>query len=156
HLTTHDPSSTATPGSSLPSRNSSDAPPPVEMCEKPSSGSPSARTAAAESPPPTTLNAEESTMDCATARVPSANGAISNTPMGPFQKTVRASASTAPYRSAVIGPMSRPSQPSRISAASTVSVSASAANLSAMTTSAGSMILSPDSASSFLQVSIMS
>ena len=50
-------SRTAMPGSSLPSRYSSDAPPPVEMWENPSSGRPSARTAAAESPPPTTLNA---------------------------------------------------------------------------------------------------
>src|SRR5699024_5803552 len=67
------PSSTATPGKSLPSRNSSDAPPPVEMCENPSSGSPSERTAAAESPPPTTLNPSASTMACATPRVPAAN-----------------------------------------------------------------------------------
>ncbi len=43
------------PGKVLPSRYSSDAPPPVEMWEKPSSGNPSCRTAAAESPPPTTL-----------------------------------------------------------------------------------------------------
>ena len=35
------------PGRSLPSRNSSEAPPPVEMWENPSSGRPSARTAAA-------------------------------------------------------------------------------------------------------------
>ena len=46
--------STATPGSVLPSRYSSDAPPPVEMWPNAFSSRPSARTAAAESPPPTT------------------------------------------------------------------------------------------------------
>ena len=52
----HDHASKAViPGSCLPSRYSSDAPPPVEMCEKVDSSSPRARTAAAESPPPTTL-----------------------------------------------------------------------------------------------------
>ena len=89
------------PGSSLPSRYSSDAPPPVEMWENPSSGRPSARTAAAESPPPTTLNAPfavTSTIACATPRVPSANGASSNTPIGPFQNTVFAPASTSRER----------------------------------------------------------
>ncbi len=34
-----------------------EAPPPVEMCEKPSSGKPRLRTAEAESPPPTMVNA---------------------------------------------------------------------------------------------------
>ncbi len=43
------------PGRVLPSRNSSDAPPPVEMCPKADSAKPSWRTAAAESPPPTTV-----------------------------------------------------------------------------------------------------
>ncbi len=45
--------STATPGSSLPSKNSSDAPPPVEMWVI-LSASPCCSTAATESPPPTT------------------------------------------------------------------------------------------------------
>src|SRR5687767_9409868 len=49
-------SSAATPGSSLPSRNSSDAPPPVDTCVMRSS-SPAWATAAAESPPPTTVTA---------------------------------------------------------------------------------------------------
>src|SRR5699024_9185275 len=50
------PSSTARPGRTRPSRNSSEAPPPVEMCPKSSSAKPRARTAAAESPPPTTVS----------------------------------------------------------------------------------------------------
>src|SRR5262249_33226650 len=44
--------SAATPGTSRPSRNSSDAPPPVETCVT-FSAAPAASTAAAESPPPT-------------------------------------------------------------------------------------------------------
>src|SRR6202040_1546367 len=76
---------TSKPGSVLPSRYSSDAPPPVEMCEKPSSDRPSARTAAAESPPPTTEKASEPISACATAFVPPEKASNSNTPIGPFQ-----------------------------------------------------------------------
>src|SRR5258708_40012147 len=42
----------STPGNFFPSRNSREAPPPVEMCEI-LSATPAARTAATESPPPT-------------------------------------------------------------------------------------------------------
>src|SRR5690606_38136743 len=152
----HERSRTSIPGSVLPSRNSSDAPPPVEMCEKDSSARPSWRTAAAEPPPPTTENASDFPIASATPRVPAANGAISNTPIGPFQNTVRASASTWPNAATVCGPTSRPSQDSGIESAATVCVLASAANLSATTTSCGRTSLSPASASSRLQVSIMS
>ena len=58
------------PGSSLPSRYSSEAPPPVEMWPNWSSSKPSWRTAAAESPPPTTVSAPcsvTSTRACASA-----------------------------------------------------------------------------------------
>ena len=48
-------SRTAMPGSSLPSRYSRLAPPPVEMWPNAASSKPSLRTAAAESPPPTTV-----------------------------------------------------------------------------------------------------
>ena len=44
----------------------------------------------------------------ATARVPAAYGASSNTPMGPFQKTVPAVPMTPANRAADSGPMSRP------------------------------------------------
>src|SRR5690606_8354792 len=79
--------SAATPGSSFPSRNSRLAPPPVETCDI-FSASPACCTAAAESPPPMMLKAPDSATARATARVPSAKGAISKTPMGPFHSTV--------------------------------------------------------------------
>src|SRR5262249_30714260 len=81
----HPAGMTATPGSSLPSRNSSAAPPPVDNHETRSS-SPSSRNARAESAPPTTVNAEESATAWATAFVPSAKRGHSKTPIGPFQK----------------------------------------------------------------------
>ena len=76
-------SSAATPGNSLPSRNSSEAPPPVEMWVILSS-SPAWVTAAAESPPPTTVMAplsvarpwraprERAVIECCVSRLPSA------------------------------------------------------------------------------------
>src|SRR5690606_26992768 len=72
--------STSRPGSFLPSRNSRLAPPPVEMCPNRSSAKPSCRTAAAESPPPTTLSPSTSVSASATALVPAANAGNSNTP----------------------------------------------------------------------------
>ena len=53
-----------------------------------------ATSAAAESPPPTTVTAAENAIASATARVPAANGASSNAPIGPFQNTVPALAIT--------------------------------------------------------------
>src|SRR5699024_10389888 len=149
-------SNTATPGNSLPSRNSSEAPPPVEMCENCSSDRPSTRTAAAESPPPTTLNAVESAMAAAVCRVPAANGVISNTPIGPFQNTVRAVASVSENVRTLSGPMSSPIQSLPISSTGTVFVFASAEKTSAATTSPGSTSLSPASRSNRLQVSSIS
>ena len=56
------------PGSLLPSRSSSEAPPPVEMwLNLAATSSPAALTAAALSPPPTTVNAPESAIALATA-----------------------------------------------------------------------------------------
>src|SRR5690242_3549281 len=65
-------SSAARPGSVLPSRYSREAPPPVEMWPNAFSSKPRVRTAAAESPPPTTVKPLESTSAWATALVPSA------------------------------------------------------------------------------------
>src|SRR5690606_23954111 len=104
-----DQPSTSNPGRSLPSRNSRLAPPPVEMCPNASSANPSCRTAAAESPPPTTARPSTSVSAWATARVPAANGSSSKTPIGPFQKTVAESRMAAANASADSGPMSRPS-----------------------------------------------
>ena len=130
------------PGRALPSRYSSEAPPPVEMCPNADSSRPSARTAAAESPPPTTVNPSTLVIASATPRVPAANGASSNTPIGPFQKTVfgpcRAPRRTRPPSR---GPMSRPSRSAGIASTGTASCSASAANCVAATTSTGSTIL---------------
>ena len=83
--------SASTPGSVLPSISSSDAPPPVERWST-LSASPNCASAAAESPPPTTVVAALAATASATARVPAANGASSNAPIGPFQNTVPAPA----------------------------------------------------------------
>src|SRR5690606_24174975 len=56
----------ATPGSTRPSRNSRDAPPPVDTCDT-RSATPAASTAAAVSPPPTIVTAPASVAS-ATAR----------------------------------------------------------------------------------------
>ena len=60
-----------TPGKSFPSRNSSEAPPPVEMCVI-LSPKPRLLTAAAESPPPMIVVASVSAKALATAIVPAA------------------------------------------------------------------------------------
>src|SRR5690242_14363449 len=88
--------SAATPGSSMPARNSSEAPPPVEMCEI-LSATPADLMAFSESPPPTTDTAPDEATALASATVPLSNGGFSNTPMGPFQMTVLAPAMTFAY-----------------------------------------------------------
>src|ERR1700756_570427 len=110
------------------------------MCEQPSSGRPSARTAAAESPPPTTLNAPfavAAAITSATPLVPAANTGNSKTPIGPFQKMVSALDSSLVNRITDPGPMSRPILPSGIASAATTFDGESAANLSATTMSTG-------------------
>ena len=83
-------SSAASPGSVPPSRNSSEAPPPVEMWVMALGACPSA------SPPPPSRRRRRcwsrrlSASASAIAIVPAANGATSKMPIGPFQKTVRA------------------------------------------------------------------
>src|SRR5262249_37273835 len=81
------PSRAAIPGRVLPSRNSSEAPPPVEMWLI-WSATPAWLTAATESPPPTTVIALDAASARAIAIVPSANAGISKMPIGPFHKTV--------------------------------------------------------------------
>ena len=99
-------------------------------------------------------NASESTIACATARVPSAKGAISNTPTGPFQKMVFAALIFSAKISRVLGPMSRPSAsapslPPVRSSMGRISVLASAENASDQTTSTAVMISVPFSGASF-------
>src|SRR3990170_5216788 len=85
----HASASAATPGSSRPSRNSSEAPPPVLTWEN-RSAIPSCSTTAAVSPPPTMVVAPSRLAMTAASRCdPWAKGANSITPMGPFQTTVR-------------------------------------------------------------------
>ena len=98
--------SAATPGSSLPSRSSSEAPPPVEM-KVILSPKPNCFTAVTESPPPMIVTAP---VICATAsaiaRVPFAKGAISKMPTGPFQRMVFALAISSCKSLIVSGPIS--------------------------------------------------
>src|SRR4051812_2918471 len=79
--------SAATPGSVRPPRNSSDAPPPVEMCVI-RSAIPDFFTAEIESPPPMIVVPRTAATARAMALVPVANASISNTPIGPFHTTV--------------------------------------------------------------------
>mmetsp|Transcript_1111 Transcript_1111/g.2263 ORF Transcript_1111/g.2263 Transcript_1111/m.2263 type:complete len:218 (+) Transcript_1111:328-981(+) len=143
--------SAATPGSTLPSRSSSEAPPPVEMCDI-FSARPAFSTAATESPPPMMVVQPlpvSSASVSAMAKVPLEKASNSKTPMGPFQMTVLQSASFSWIILVESGPLSRPIQPSGISSTETVLVAASAANLSATTTSVGRMKSMPFSAAIF-------
>src|ERR1700691_5410642 len=97
----------STPGSFLPSKNSRDAPPPVEMWVI-LSATPAAWTAATESPPPTMEVAPPlSATAWAILNVPLAKGKTSKTPMGPFQTMVRAVEMASENSSSDLGPMSR-------------------------------------------------
>src|SRR5262249_13486811 len=133
----------ATPGSVRPARNSSDAPPPVEICVI-LSATPAFRTAAIESPPPMIVVPLTAATARATALVPAANASISNTPIGPFHTTVLASASRAWYALIVAGPMSTPIRsPMRGSPIATTSIVAPVAIRSVTTWSTGSSRSTP-------------
>ena len=67
---------------------------------------PDAFTASTDSPPPTTVIAFDSATARAIAIVPFANTSFSNTPIGPFQKIMRAPRSVSLYSCTVRGPMS--------------------------------------------------
>ena len=97
------------PGNFFPSINSSDAPPPVDICVILSSN-PAFLTAAAESPPPIIVVASKSANTFAIAFVPIANCGNSNTPKGPFHITVFAFCSSSLYSFIVSSPISNPSQ----------------------------------------------
>src|SRR3990172_27472 len=98
--------SAATPGRVRPSRNSREAPPPVEMWVI-RSARPACLTAATESPPPMTLVAPES----ATAWATRGNAGNSNTPIGPFQTMSFAPFTALVKASTVCGPISIARQP---------------------------------------------
>src|SRR5215468_7255502 len=125
----------STPGSFRPPRNSSEAPPPVEMCEI-LSATPALCTAAAESPPPI-IEVAPDAVALATAfaisSVPLANAGISNTPIGPFHTIVLAFAISALYAAIVFGPMSSPIWSAGVVPASTTFDGASALHSGATT-----------------------
>jgi len=79
----------------------------------------------------------------ATARVPAANGASSNAPIGPFQKTVPAVAMIVAKASELRRPMSSPIIPSGTSTPSSGCAGASALKRSAMTRSDGKLDRGP-------------
>src|SRR5262249_43681524 len=86
-----------TPGSLAPPRNSSEAPPPVEICEI-LPRTPDWWTPATDSPPPT-IDVAPAVVAAATAlaisSVPLAKAGISKTPIGPFQIIILALAISA-------------------------------------------------------------
>src|SRR3984885_15270103 len=131
------------PGRVLPSRYSRLAPPPVEMCPNAPSSRPRARIAAAESPPPTTVSPSTRAIASATARVPAAKAGNSNTPSGPFQNTVLASASFSANSARVRGPASTPSRSAGKAVTGTTECSASGAKCVAATRSTGSTSSTP-------------
>src|SRR5262249_59212248 len=95
-LPSHLSAKQATPGSGSRARNSSVAPPPVETWVM-RSARPICVIAATLSPPPTIVVALLSASAFATASVPSAKGFISNAPIGPFQRTIFAAATSSAY-----------------------------------------------------------
>mmetsp|Transcript_63882 Transcript_63882/g.96359 ORF Transcript_63882/g.96359 Transcript_63882/m.96359 type:complete len:221 (-) Transcript_63882:275-937(-) len=103
--------------------------------------------AATESPPPMMVMAPLSLVRSAKMsmipKVPLAKASISKTPMGPFMMMVLQSARAAACSLVVSGPLSSPIQPSGMESAGTILVSASAANLLAITISEGRRMVFP-------------
>mmetsp|Transcript_64045 Transcript_64045/g.143120 ORF Transcript_64045/g.143120 Transcript_64045/m.143120 type:complete len:231 (-) Transcript_64045:574-1266(-) len=134
------------PGSTLPSSNSSEAPPPVETCVTLSSVSYFLQQVAV-SPPPMTVMVPvlvTSTMVSIMPLVPFSKEAISKTPIGPFQMIVFADLIAALLSSIVLGPQSRPIMPSLTPPSrSAVSMVPSSPNLDDVTKSTGSTISTP-------------
>uniref|UniRef100_A0A182TPL9 Uncharacterized protein n=1 Tax=Anopheles melas TaxID=34690 RepID=A0A182TPL9_9DIPT len=134
--------SASTPGSTLPSSSSSDAPPPVDTCDTCDSV-PHLAQHDAVSPPPmieTVPALVAATTPSISDLVPLAKLGNSNTPGGPFQTMILERAIGAANASRDFGPMSRPMWPAGIPLATVASpVAASSANLSPVTKSTGRM-----------------
>src|SRR6185437_10838748 len=154
--------SAATPGSTLPSRYSSDAPPPVDTCDT-LPATPAFFTADAESPlllmvvaPAAVALASAS----ATAIVPLAVASISNTPTGPFQTIVLAPSRIFSNAAVVSGPMSTHSQSAgmvvRVTTLVAPTVRPLKSSLSVATKSVPSTSFSPASARRLFASSILS
>mmetsp|Transcript_56230 Transcript_56230/g.174390 ORF Transcript_56230/g.174390 Transcript_56230/m.174390 type:complete len:216 (+) Transcript_56230:45-692(+) len=139
-------SSAATPGSTLPSRSSSEAPPPVLQWVTLSSVSYFLQ-AVAVSPPPMTVMQPvlvTSTILSIIIFVPFSNFFISNTPIGPFQMMVLDFSMAAALRFTDSGPQSRPMKPSGTPLARVASlISPPSPNSEEQTKSTGSTISTP-------------
>mmetsp|Transcript_20625 Transcript_20625/g.55190 ORF Transcript_20625/g.55190 Transcript_20625/m.55190 type:complete len:209 (+) Transcript_20625:805-1431(+) len=148
-------SSVATPGRTLPSSSSRDAPPPVLQCVTLSSVSYFLH-AVAVSPPPMTVTQPAlvtSTMVSIMDFVPFSNAFISKTPMGPFQIMVLDRLMASAFLSTDSGPQSRPMKPAGTPSASLeLTISPSSPNFEEITKSTGSTISTP----SFLAFSMIS
>mmetsp|Transcript_85788 Transcript_85788/g.191811 ORF Transcript_85788/g.191811 Transcript_85788/m.191811 type:complete len:221 (-) Transcript_85788:174-836(-) len=136
----------ATPGRTLPSNNSKEAPPPVLQWDTLSTVSYFLQ-AVAVSPPPITVTAPASvtsTILSIILLVPASKGAISKTPMGPFQTMVFDFAMAASLSSMDLGPMSRPKKPSGTPLSrSPFTISPSSPNFELQTKSTGRTISTP-------------
>src|ERR1051326_8826534 len=146
-------SSAATPGSSIPARNSRDAPPPVDTCVI-FPLTPAALIAFSESPPPTIEVAPEPATALASDTVPLSKGGFSKIPIGPFQMTILATEIACEYCSIVLEPISTPILSAGI--ASTVSFEAPGAMVETTTWSTGNRSLSDRSFTNCLARSSLS
>merc|ERR1711998_814968 len=109
----------ATPGSTLPSKSSIEAPPPVLQCVTFSMVLYFLQ-AVAVSPPPMTETAPFSVAPTTASMrdlVPASNFPISNTPIGPVQMIVFDASTAALFNALLLGPQSSPMKPSGIPSA---------------------------------------
>merc|ERR1711879_1144079 len=136
----------ATPGRTLPSNNSMEAPPPVLQWVTLSIVLYFLQ-AVAVSPPPMTETAPFSvapTTASMRAFVPASNLPISKTPIGPFQMMVFDASTAALFNSMDFGPQSNPRNPSGIPSALVTSLtSPSSPNLEEIVKSTGRIISTP-------------
>merc|ERR1719159_1357376 len=133
----------ATPGSTLPSKSSIEAPPPVLQCVTFSIVLYFLQ-AVAVSPPPMTETAPFSVAPTTASirdLVPASNFFISNTPIGPFQIMVFDASTAALFNALDLGPQSNPMKPSGMpSSLVTDLTSPSSPNFEEIVKSTGRMI----------------
>merc|ERR1712151_317489 len=128
----------ATPGSTLPSKSSNEAPPPVLQWLTLSSVSYFLQ-AVAVSPPPITVMVPAAVASTTTSMsdfVPISNFAISKTPIGPFQIIVLDAFTASAFNAMDLGPQSKPMKPSGMPSSFVASfISPSSPNLEEITQS---------------------
>mmetsp|Transcript_73487 Transcript_73487/g.195333 ORF Transcript_73487/g.195333 Transcript_73487/m.195333 type:complete len:213 (-) Transcript_73487:839-1477(-) len=139
-------SNAATPGNSLPSKSSKEAPPPVLQWVTLSSVSYFLQ-AVAVSPPPMTVIVPDfvtSTTLAIIDFVPASNFAISNTPIGPFQMMVLDSSTAFLFIAMDFSPQSKPMKPSGMPSSFVAALmSPSSPNFEEMVKSTGRMSSTP-------------